>query len=138
METSIPNLSEVVIKLPLNFFRKKEIGFKFGTLAFANMCVLFRSKENPDGIDFHEIDEVMKLKSGEAMVKLITGGAMAYSALYKQKCIVSEELVARWLTKMTAKDRDDFMGKINIAILNGKVIGKTVTELVDKKQVKKK
>lgn len=138
MNTALPNLSEVVIRLPLNFFQKKDIGFKFGTLAFANMCALFRSKEKPDGIDFDEIDEVMKLKSGEAMVKLITGGAMAYAIIHNQKCLVNEALVTKWLTKMTAKDRDAFMDQINIAILNGRVMGKTVTELVDKKQVKKK
>lgn len=138
METTIPNLSEVVIKLPLNFFTKKEIGFKFGTFAFANMCALFRSENKPEGIEFNEIDEVMKLKSGEAMVKLITGGAMAYAVLHNQKCIVTESLVNKWLTKMSAKDRDAFMDKINVAILNGKVMGKSVSELVDKKQVKKK
>lgn len=133
METAIPNLSEVVIKLPLNFFQKKEIGFKFGTLSYAFMCNLFTP-----AIDFHQIDEIRNTKPNEMLVKIITGGAMAYSFIHKEKCIVNEKLVSKWLTELPAKERDFFMDKINCAILNGKLGNTTLTEHMKQKQVKKK
>lgn len=125
-------LATVVIKLPVGLF-KRNIGFKFGTLAYSVMCNLFKP-----AIDFHQIDEVHKTKQNEMIVKLIVGGAYQYSICHKTKCIVTEKMVIKWLEKMNGKQVQEFMDKINIAIASCNVVGKSMAELLEKKDIKKK
>jgi len=96
------------------------------------MCELFTP-----AIDFHQIDEMNKLNPSEVLKKLIVGGAHSYS--FGKKCYVTEKQVEYWLTKLSAKERDSFMDKINVTILNGNIVGKSMTDLINKsKNITKK
>lgn len=138
MNNEYVDLSTVVISLPCPFLKvfkkKRNIGFKFGTLAYAIVCRLYEPK-----IDFHQIIEMQQLDKQSATIKLIIGGAYSFAIEHGKKNIVDEKLVNYWINKLRADKRDKFIDKINIAILNCSIVGESMTKLLgEKKEVKKK
>lgn len=105
---------EVKLPFPGLFKRSEMVGFRFSIAAYALMCGLY----NPP-IEINQIEEAQSKGKDEAVIKLITAAAGAYSWEQKKPCKVTEKIVKWWFANLKGSDLTSFMDKVNVAILNG-------------------
>lgn len=106
----------IEIKLPFPGFlsRKKVVGFRFSIAAYALMCRLY---EPP--LELNQIEEAQKQGKDKAIIKLVTGAAIAYATEKRVKNLVTEELVKWWFNNLKGHELTSFLDAVNVAILNG-------------------
>ena len=119
------------IKILISRWKSKTVGFKFDMYAWFLLC------EN-NKIELHQLGDIPQDKMFSeliyaAYVSFNTDKRTGMSGLKLLRPIVSSEKLIGWVDKMNHKD-SDMLGE---AILNSRVMGKTVTEHA-KDAVKKK
>lgn len=125
-------LGTVEIRLPfkyLGFTVKKKVGFRYNILAWSIVSDLA-------GIEFHEIDELQKTRGLEMFEMLVLAGAKAYEVKYGNPKVTTKD-VKRWIYEIPAREQQRFVNQLNIALLNSKMMGKTMTELLTEQGEKK-
>lgn len=131
----ITELGTVVIPLPFpSIFgqRYKKVGFRFNICAWSIMCQLF----DPE-IEFHQIEELQKTNGEEIFEKMVYGGLLSYHIKYGTNPVVNAERVHYWLYKLPAEQRDKIVLELKLAILNSKMMGKTMSSIISENTEKK-
>lgn len=126
-------LGTVEIRLPFKYYGitiNKVVGFRYNILAWSILSDLA-------GVEFHEIDELQKTKGLEMFEMLVLAGAKAYEVKYKNPKVTAKD-VKRWIYELPARQQQLFVNQLNVALLNSKMAGKTMTELLVEKESEKK
>jgi hypothetical protein len=129
-------LGTVEIRLPfkiLFWYKERKVGFRFNILSWTLLCQLFEPE-----IEFHQIEELQKTNEKQIFEKMVLAGALAYHFKYKNNPVVSVKNINYWLYQMPAGRKDLFVSMIQIAILNSKMMGKTMSSIITESQEEKK
>lgn len=134
METK--EMGVVEMRLPFKRFfgyKNKLVGFRFNILSWSILCELF----NPV-IEFHQIEELEKTNPKQLFEKMVLAGVLSYHFKFKNNPVVTELDINYWLYKMSAEKRDFVVLNLQTTILNSKIMGKMMSQIITEKEEEKK
>lgn len=129
-------MGTVEMRLPFKTFyglKYKKVGFRFNILSWSILCQLFEPE-----IEFHQIDELQKTNPLDMFEKMVMAGIKAYQVKYDNP-VVTKEDIKLWLYKLPAEQRDKIVTELQLTILNSKLAGKMLSEIItESKEPEKK
>lgn len=121
-------LGTVEMRLPFKTlfgYKEKLVGFRFNILSWSILCQLFTPE-----IEFHQVDELQNMNEKEMFEKMALAGALSYNFKHKNSPVVTAKDIDYWRNKMPAAKSEEFVTAIRIAILNSKMMGKTMSSII--------